>query len=220
MLIGVGFGQASNAYQLLMFVKADLSAWKAPASSEATHANGNEHTAAGADFEANNPFASSSFPTPSDSSQSHSPTPNPTADEPHFPKSLHLIGPLFSAYELNPVAPSAQESIPVPEGLDLDSWIVPPPKEREVVVEKKSVKKGKEKEKTKDVKGKGKKSVSKRTKKDVEQAEEVLVPTRADGEEEVEEDEGEVQRVGFGVISCCRTHADVDDSGERRGRNG
>jgi len=47
--------------------------------------------------------------------------------EPRFPKSLYLIQPLFSAYELNPVALHAQESVPIPEGLDLDAWIVPPP---------------------------------------------------------------------------------------------
>lgn len=47
------------------------------------------------------------------------------ASEPHFPKSLYLIKPLFGAYELNAVALSAQASVPVPEGLDLDAWIVP-----------------------------------------------------------------------------------------------
>lgn len=40
-----------------------------------------------------------------------------------------MIGPLNSSYELNPVAREAQASVPVPEGLDLDSWIIPPPKE-------------------------------------------------------------------------------------------
>jgi AP-3 complex subunit delta-1 len=46
--------------------------------------------------------------------------------EPRFPKSLYLIRPLFSAYELNPVALTAQANVPVPEGLDLDAYIVPP----------------------------------------------------------------------------------------------
>ncbi|KAH7930472.1 Adaptor protein complex AP-3 delta subunit [Leucogyrophana mollusca] len=45
--------------------------------------------------------------------------------EPSYPKSLYLIRPLFSSYELNPVASAAQASVPVPEGLDLDAWIVP-----------------------------------------------------------------------------------------------
>ncbi|TFK26650.1 Ap3d1 protein [Coprinopsis marcescibilis] len=80
-------------------------------------------------------------------------------DSPSFPKSLYLIQPLFSTYELNPVAVSAQASVPVPAGLDLDEWIVPPP--REPVVEEqeileKKVKKGK-KGKEKQLNG-GKKS--------------------------------------------------------------
>ncbi|KAG2050585.1 Adaptor protein complex AP-3 delta subunit [Suillus hirtellus] len=45
--------------------------------------------------------------------------------EPSFPKSLYLIQPLFSSHELNPVASIAQASVPVPDGLDLDAWIVP-----------------------------------------------------------------------------------------------
>ena len=45
--------------------------------------------------------------------------------EPRFPKSLYLIKPLFGAYELNAVALTAQASVPVPEGLELDAWIVP-----------------------------------------------------------------------------------------------
>ncbi|KAH8835125.1 Adaptor protein complex AP-3 delta subunit [Flagelloscypha sp. PMI_526] len=71
---------------------------------------------------------------------------SPFADvssDPDFPKSLYLIKPLVS-YELNPVAQSAQQSVPIPFGLDLDSWIVPPPieppKERSKV---KKSKKGK-----------------------------------------------------------------------------
>lgn len=76
--------------------------------------------------------------------------------EPDFPKSLFLIRPLFAAYELNAVAENAQELVAIPEGLDLDAWIVPPPKEflevdelPEETVEpkkKKKSKKGKEKE--------------------------------------------------------------------------
>ena len=54
--------------------------------------------------------------------------------EPRFPKSLFLVQPLSGAYELNPVAGSAQESVPVPDGLDLNAWIVPPPKEETPIV--------------------------------------------------------------------------------------
>ncbi|KAF8273827.1 adaptin N terminal region-domain-containing protein [Lactarius quietus] len=52
-----------------------------------------------------------------------------TSQHPAYPKSLLLINPLFSAYEMNSVNSAAQESISVPEGLDLDVWIVPPPQE-------------------------------------------------------------------------------------------
>ena len=71
---------------------------------------------------------------------------------PQFPKSLYLVQPLFSSYELNAVAASAQAFVPVPDGLDLDSWIVPPPREAAqsssppVREKKKKVKKGKGKD--------------------------------------------------------------------------
>jgi AP-3 complex subunit delta len=52
-----------------------------------------------------------------------------TSQNPAHPKSLLLINPLFAAYELNSVNIFAQDSIPVPESLDLDAWIVPPPRE-------------------------------------------------------------------------------------------
>jgi AP-3 complex subunit delta-1 len=52
-----------------------------------------------------------------------------TNQNPAYPKSLLLINPLFSAYELNSVNIVAQDSVPVPESLDLDAWIVPPPRE-------------------------------------------------------------------------------------------
>ncbi|KAI6133633.1 adaptin N terminal region-domain-containing protein [Pisolithus thermaeus] len=98
---------------------------------------------------------------------------------PAFPKSLYLIHPLFSAYELNPVASAAQASVPVPEGLDLDIWIVPSMQVSvhnenegsEVVGEKKvkkKSKKGKEKESPNGTRPKG----MKKKKED----EEALVP--------------------------------------------
>lgn len=84
---------------------------------------------------------------------------------PNFPKSLYLIYPLCSAYELNPVALAAQASVPVPDGLDLDAWIVPsmqaplPDEDEsgEVADEKKvkKSKKGKEKEKDGRTRSKG-----------------------------------------------------------------
>ncbi|ODN78393.1 hypothetical protein L202_04032 [Cryptococcus amylolentus CBS 6039] len=47
------------------------------------------------------------------------------ANEPVYPKSLYIFPPLSTAYPLNAVASHAQESISVPEGLDLDVDIVP-----------------------------------------------------------------------------------------------
>jgi len=81
--------------------------------------------------------------------------------EPEFPKSLYLIRPLVSAYPLNPVASTAQANVPIPEGLDLDKWIVPPPKnvvptsatEEEERGRRPRKKKGKQKEANGKVKG-------------------------------------------------------------------
>ncbi|KAF8640908.1 hypothetical protein AX17_000556 [Amanita inopinata Kibby_2008] len=73
-----------------------------------------------------------------------------TSAEPRFPKSLYLIHPLFTTHQLNPVAHAAQASVPVPEGLDLESWIVPPPKELSADEQ------GKSKESKKGKKGKAK----------------------------------------------------------------
>jgi AP-3 complex subunit delta-1 len=68
---------------------------------------------------------------------------------------MYLLQPLRMSFELNYVAPHAQGVVPVPEGLNLDSWIVPPPKIRldeEPVPKqpKKSKSKGKEKVREKD----------------------------------------------------------------------
>jgi len=49
-----------------------------------------------------------------------------TAMGPSFPKSLLLIQPLSSAYELNAVADEAQQSVRIPAGLELEIDIVPP----------------------------------------------------------------------------------------------
>lgn len=53
--------------------------------------------------------------------------PPTSSSDPPFPKSLYLIRPLH-ARELNAIAPGAQHRVAVPEGLDLDTWIVPPSK--------------------------------------------------------------------------------------------
>ncbi|KZV96926.1 hypothetical protein EXIGLDRAFT_764838, partial [Exidia glandulosa HHB12029] len=91
----------------------------------------------------------------------------------HFPKSLLLLQPLFSTPDFGPVAPDAQASVPLPVGIDLDAWIVPPPAPVRPVVEKedydepstrkngkaKTKGKGKEKENGEPVKKKKKRDV-------------------------------------------------------------
>ncbi|KAF7784263.1 hypothetical protein Agabi119p4_428 [Agaricus bisporus var. burnettii] len=108
----------------------------------------------------------------------------------NFPKSLYLIRPMFSSYELNPVASNAQASVPIPEGLDLDAWIVPPPREAvipegELVPEKKKrSKKGKEKE----ADGKKSRTTSKKKQKEVELPQDVDVLTPVEAEIETREE--------------------------------
>lgn len=113
--------------------------------------------------------------------------------EPHFPKSLYLIRSLTAAYILNPVAAAAQASVPVPDGLDLDAWIVPPPQEDlsegSVDRKKKKSKKGKEKERD-DIKRSGKK---KRKQEDNNNLA-VLAPAEAEVETETETERAERER--------------------------
>ncbi|KAJ1961413.1 AP-3 complex subunit delta [Dipsacomyces acuminosporus] len=47
-------------------------------------------------------------------------TSNPSVDAPRICQELHM---LFTTYELNPISAAAQSKVPVPEGLDLDSWV-------------------------------------------------------------------------------------------------
>ncbi|KAJ7754976.1 adaptin N terminal region-domain-containing protein [Mycena maculata] len=112
--------RAANTLQLFTFIQADLNAYRPRPIID-------------------NPFAeaSSSF--------------DPMASgEPRFPKSLYLIQPLHGTYELNPVALAAQASVPIPDGLDLDAWIVAPPPEPvagdDAEAKVRKVKKGKGKE--------------------------------------------------------------------------
>ncbi|KAJ1676156.1 AP-3 complex subunit delta, partial [Spiromyces aspiralis] len=50
-------------------------------------------------------------------------TSNPTPAPPPILTELHAM---FTSYDLNPIAPAAQAKVPVPESLDLDSWIDTP----------------------------------------------------------------------------------------------
>lgn len=116
--------------------------------------------------------------------------------EPSFPKSLYLIRPLVSSYELGPVAQAAQASVPIPEGLDLDAWIVPAMQEplvdddgHEVEKKVKKNKKGKEKETLNRTKAKG----GKKKRKEDSNVEE-LVPQEP---EETAEEREERERVSL-----------------------
>jgi hypothetical protein len=111
------------------------------------------------------------------------------AGGPAFPKSLFLLRPLFAARELGPVAPAAQASVPVPAGLDLDAWFVPPAPDAEDDGRARKARKGKEREgapsgaKTKDGKRK------KRREAEVEEEE------AADEPDEAPEDAAEREKV-------------------------
>ena len=93
--------QAANTLQLFNFISADINSYLP-----------NMRVA-----------ASSSF------SGSSSHLDEPPSDELRFPKSLYLIQPLVTPYELNPVATTAQANVVPPEGLNLDAWFVEPPSE-------------------------------------------------------------------------------------------
>jgi AP-3 complex subunit delta-1 len=106
----------------------------------------------------------SSSPLPGSSSQLDGPPSR--SDELRFPKSLYLIQPLVTPYELNPVAATAQASVIPPEGLNLDAWFVEPPSEVTSyvqandadVVKTKKTKKGKAKDLVSNVNLSGKKT--------------------------------------------------------------
>ena len=95
--------QAANTLQLFNFISADINSFLPSMR------------------------AVSSSPLPGSSSQSDGPPSR--SDELRFPKSLYLIQPLVTPYELNPVAATAQASVVPPEGLNLDAWFVEPPSE-------------------------------------------------------------------------------------------
>jgi AP-3 complex subunit delta-1 len=106
---------------------------------------------------------------------------------------------LFTSHELNPVALVAQASVPIPDGLDLDAWIVPSQQERvveedeeDVVRKVKKSKKGKGKEMN------GVKSKSgKRRQKDDEPRDDYTPPPEP--EIETAEERAERERVGVFV---------------------
>ncbi|OBZ78815.1 AP-3 complex subunit delta-1 [Grifola frondosa] len=152
--------RAANILQLFTFVRADLSSYRPK--TDAGFAYGES---------SNSPVFDGIAPA-----------------EPQFPKSLYLIRPLFGSYELNPVAPSAQASVPLPEGLDLSAWIVPPPDVSHVIEEgEEEPADGKHK---KSRKGKGKESGKSKGKKRMERTEDERT-TLLSGALETEEEKAE-----------------------------
>ncbi|KAF8588353.1 Adaptor protein complex AP-3 delta subunit [Ramaria rubella] len=137
--------RAANMLQLFVFVRADLTGFKPKP----------KPVASSSDFDVG---FTNGFTDASSSSM-----------EPHFPKSLYLIHPLNTSYELNPVAREAQASVPIPDGLDLDSWIVAPLKEESTESLNGAVKrkKGKGKSKEKSENGVGKVKGGKKKEKSV-----------------------------------------------------
>jgi len=119
-----------------------------------------------------------------------------TTGDPHFPKSLLLVRPLHTAYELKPVGPEAQRQVKPPPGLDLDAWIVPPLKKvapaRAVDEEEVTIRKKKKKGKEKTISGGDEASVKKKKKSgtatpDVKKHSDALTPEKA----------AELERVGI-----------------------
>ncbi|KAH0591305.1 AP-3 complex subunit delta-1 [Termitomyces sp. J132] len=133
-----------------------------------------------ADLDAHRPKPS----TPLSSDYSGLDTPSP-----RYPKSLYLIEPLTTIYELNPVATNAQASVPIPEGLDLDAWIVPPP--QQIVADPPPDKKKGKKGKGKDNKPK---SSKKKKKVEVEDGDE-LAPVEETPEEIAERAKRKAERL-------------------------
>ncbi|KAJ3555164.1 hypothetical protein NM688_g2725 [Phlebia brevispora] len=159
--------RAANILQLLTFVRADLNVFRPKVE---------------VGFEYDEPEASGFG--------------EEASAEPRFPKSLCLVRPLFDAYELNPVAAVAQESVPVPEGLDLNAWVVPPPKEDVTPLQEaeptgetkpKKLKKGKGKDTG--AKGKGKK------RKDTEDTGDTLIESVETAEDKAERERRKAERL-------------------------
>lgn len=117
--------------------------------------------------------------------------------EPRFPKSLYLIRPLFDMYELNPVASSAQASVPIPEGLDLDAWFVPPPPEPVAQAEEESAVVSEKKKKTKKGKGKEVESSAPGKKKKTKSARDEVVLTPSNESPETPEEKALREKVNL-----------------------
>jgi hypothetical protein len=139
--------------------------------------------------------------------------------EPRFPKSLYLIQPLHEVYELNPVALAAQASVPIPDGLDLDAWIVAPPPEPTSKGDSdfaaRKVRKGKGKE----VNGGKAKNGKKKHKEEGNGNGNGVVLTPADPEEETETAEERERVCFFRPLTTLDKYAQWFCSGSRSGEN-
>lgn len=91
-------------------LEADLSASKPPS------AEHRSQDAFGTEPEFENAFAQ-------DDAESHK-NENGDSAQPNYPKSLFLLRPLFTGYEMNSIGYKAQESVKVPDDLDLEAILV------------------------------------------------------------------------------------------------
>lgn len=116
------------------------------------------------------------------------------------------------------MASNAQASVPVPEGLNLDAWIVPPPREEEEIVvqeKKKKVKKGKEKE----TDGKKAKTSSKKRQKGAELLQDGDMLTPVDAEVETREERERVSEKKYDAFLVIFTDHYYTRSGEQKEGN-
>ncbi|KAJ9123949.1 hypothetical protein QFC22_000740 [Naganishia vaughanmartiniae] len=102
--------RAVNFLQLFRLLEADLSSSKPPTGH--AHPSQQSYKAEPA-FE--NAFAEESPTTDSQNSE---------VEQPNYPKSLFLLRPLFTGYEINSIGYKAQDSVKLPNDLDLDATLV------------------------------------------------------------------------------------------------
>ncbi|KAJ9117176.1 hypothetical protein QFC20_000319 [Naganishia adeliensis] len=102
--------RAVNFLQLFRLLEADLSASKPPSAERRSQ----DAFAAEPEFE--NAFAEDN--ANSDKNE------NGDSAQPNYPKSLFLLRPLFTGYEMNSIGYKAQESVKVPDDLDLEATLV------------------------------------------------------------------------------------------------
>ena len=132
-------------------------------------------------------------------------------DDLHFPKSLYLIQPLSSSYQLNPVAKVAQASVPVPEGLDLDAWIVHPPEDLVQDVAELTDRK----KKSKNGKGKGTSGEKKNSKKKRKEDDgELIVLASPEVEVETAEERAERERVRQYFFIPSRRRSEISNTAQ------